>query len=212
MGDEAKNVADVAKNAPAAKKKGNALAITALVFSALFFLPGANFVGIILGIIALATGRSKTISIVAICLGAFMVFMTGIYAAIAIPAFMKYVRRSKTVEASMNTRAIGSAIAALPAVEWAKLTESDWTPPGTACGQPRDKFPADAAAFAAEPWQTLGFQVAEAHYYQYRVRRNDHGFVVEARGDLDCDGKFSHFARDVSAEGVGALTTEDELE
>ena len=197
---------------PAAKKKGNGLAITALVLSAVFFLPIVPFFGLVLGIIALATGRSKPISIVAVCLGAFFTLMTGVYAAIAIPAFMKYIRRSKTVEASMNTRQMADAVARLSAQQWAQLAESDWTPAGSACAQPNQKFPANAAAFAGEPWATLGFGVSDPHYYQYRLRRNDGGFVVEARGDLDCDGKFSRFARAVKPDGVGPLTTEDELE
>ena len=63
-----------------AKKKGNGLAITALVLSSVFFLPIIPFFGLVLGIIALTTGRSKPMSIVAICLGAFFTLMTGIYA------------------------------------------------------------------------------------------------------------------------------------
>jgi hypothetical protein len=206
-----------AANAPppptiAAKKKGNGLAITALVLAALFFLPIIPFFGLVLGIIALATGRSKPISIVAVCLGAFFTLMTGVYAAIAIPAFMKFVRRSKTVEASTNTRVLADAVARLSAQQWSALAESDWTPAGSACGQPNGKFPANAAAFAGEPWATIGFGVSDPHYYQYRVKRDAGGFVVEARGDLDCDGKFSRFARAVKPDGAGPLQTEDELE
>jgi Tfp pilus assembly protein PilE len=197
---------------PAAKKKGNGLAITALVLSAVFFLPIIPFFGLVLGIIALATGRSKPISIVAVCLGAFFTLMTGVYAAIAIPAFMKYIRRSKTVEASMNTRLLADGVARLSAQQWAELADSDWTPAGTACGQPNGKFSADASAFRGEPWATIGFSVADPHYYQYRVRRDANGFVAEARGDLDCDGKFSRFSRVVKPDGAGPLQTEDELE
>jgi hypothetical protein len=197
---------------PVTKKKGNGLAITALVLSSVFFLPIIPFFGLVFGIIALTTGRSKPMSIVAICLGGFFTLMTGMYAAIAIPAFMKYIRRSKAMEARTNTRAIADAIAAKPALEWAKLAESDWTPPVTACGQPNDRYPADPAVFAGEPWSSLGFQIDGTHYYQYRIRRDPHGFVVEAQGDLDCDGKLAHFARTVAADGPGPLTTENELE
>lgn len=193
-------------------KKGNALAITALVLAAMFFLPFIPFVGLVLGIIALSTGRSKPISIVAICLGAFFTLIMGVYAAIAIPAFQSFIRHSKAAEPRANLASIARAISEKPAIEWAKLAESDWTPAGTACAQPNHKFAADPAAFAGEPWASLGFSVAEAHYYQYRIRRDPHGFVVEARGDLDCDGKFSHFQRKIDAEGPGPLTTDDELE
>jgi disulfide bond formation protein DsbB len=195
-----------------AKPKGNGLAITALVLSAVFFLPIIPFFGLVLGIIALVTGRSKPMSIVAICLGAFFTLMTGLYAAIAIPAFMKYMQRAKSVEATMNTRAIANDVAQLSAQQWSALAESDWTPAGSACAQPQHKFAADAAAWQREPWSTLGFSVATPHYYQYRLKRDAQGFVVEARGDLDCDGKFSHFARAVRPDGGGPITSEDELE
>jgi hypothetical protein len=197
---------------PPATKKGNGLAITALVLSSVFFLPIIPLFGLVLGIIALTTGRSKPMSIVAICLGAFFTLMTGLYAAIAIPAFMKYIRRSKTMEARMNTRTLANAVAALDAAQWSKLADSDWTPATSACGQPNDRYAADPKAFAGEPWATLGFGVSEPHYYQYRLRRAGDGFVAEARGDLDCDGKFSHFARSIAPDGVGELTSEDELE
>ena len=70
--------------------------------SALFFLPIVPLVGLVLGIVALTTGRSKPISIVAICLGAFFTLMMGVYAAIAIPAFMKFTERAKEAEARVE--------------------------------------------------------------------------------------------------------------
>jgi hypothetical protein len=190
----------------------NGLAITAVVFSALFFIPLASIVGLVLGIVALASGRNKAMSIVAICLGGFFSFFIGIYAAIAIPAFIKFVRRSKSTEAMMNTRQLADRVAAMPAEDWAKLADADWTPAGSACGNVGNKFAANPAAWAGEPWKTLGFAVETPHYYQYRVARESQGFVVEARGDLDCDGIFSRFARHVTPAGPGPVETENEIE
>ncbi len=189
-----------------------ALAVTALVLSCLFFIPLVPTIGLVLGIVALATGRAKTISIVAVCLGAFFTFFIVIEAAVAIPAFMKYIRRSKSVEATMNTRRLATTLAAMPAADWAKLPDADWTPPGSACGQPNQRFAPDPQAFAGEPWRTLGFSVDDPHYYQYRVARSGNGFVVEARGDLDCDGLFSRFSIAVTPDGPGPLSTENEIE
>jgi disulfide bond formation protein DsbB len=193
-------------------KKGNGLAVTALVLACLFFLPPLSLIGLVLGIVALATGRSKPISIVAICLGGFFTLIIGIEVAVAIPAFMKYIRRSKTVEATMEVRRISDSLMAMEAQQWASLPETDWTPPGTACGQPQNRFAADPAPWQAEPWKSLGVSMDQAHFYQYRVTRTEHGFLVEARGDLDCDGQMSHFSRQVSPDGVGPLETADELE
>ena len=68
------------------------------------------------------------------------------------------------------------------------------------------------AAWEGEPWKTLGFALDEAHYYQYRVTRDGGGFVVEARGDLDCDGVFGRFSRQVTPDGVSPLQSEKEIE
>jgi hypothetical protein len=196
---------------PVAKPK-TGLAVTALVFSSLFFLPLFSIVGLVLGIIALTTGRNKALSIVAICLGAFFTFFLGIYAAVAIPAFMKFVRRSKAVEATMNLRQLTERFAALPAEDWARLPDADWTPAGAACGQANNKFAANPAPWQAEPWKTLAFAVDTPHYYQYRVARESQGFVVEARSDLDCDGIFSRYTRHVTPAGPSPLETENEME
>jgi len=180
----------------ATAKKGNGLAITALVLSSVFFLPIIPFFGLVLGIIALTTGRSKPMSIVAICLGAFFTLMTGIYAAIAIPAFMKYVERAKESEARMNLSALANAAAALDEKQAAELPDADWTPAGSACAQPDHKFAADAAAWQREPWHTLGFSIERPHYFQYRASRVSGGFRFEARADLRCNGRFTELSRD----------------
>src|SRR4051794_21304705 len=99
---------------PAAVKKppSATLAIVALVLSSLFFVPFAPLIGVILGIVALVKARQggtpRTLAIIAVSVGPLcMLFNLGMCAGIAIPAFMKYVRRSKTVEATMNVRRLG---------------------------------------------------------------------------------------------------------
>lgn len=177
-------------------KKGNGLAITALVLSAMFFLPIIPLFGLVLGIIAIATGRSKPMSIVAICLGGFFTLMTGIYAAVAIPAFLKYVERSKTVEARVHLTSLATAAAALDEKQAAELPDADWTPAGNACAQPDHKYAVDAAAWQREPWRTLGFSIDRPHFFQYRATRVGGGFRFEARADLRCNGHVTELSRD----------------
>jgi hypothetical protein len=193
-------------------KKGNGLAITALVLSALFFLPLVPLVGVILGIVALTTGRSKPISIVAICLGAFFTLTMGLYAAIAIPAFMKYVKRSQALEARATVRNIATTLRAADSHQWAALPDSEWTPAGSVCAQPEHKLPADPAAWQVEPWKTLGFSLDGASRYQYRVARESQGFRVDARGDLDCNGVTSLFTAHVTPDETSPITVDHDGE
>ena len=180
----------------AATKKGNALAITALVLSALFFLPLVPLIGLVLGIVALATGRSKSISIVAVCLGAFFTLMMGVYAAIAIPAFLKFIDRAKRAEATSSLSALAHAAAALDENQASELPDADWTPAASACTQPSHKYTVDAADWQREPWKTLQFQPVAPFYFQYRALRVSGGFRFEARADLKCDGHFTELSRD----------------
>jgi hypothetical protein len=198
--------------APPHPPKRNGLGITAVVFAALFFIPLAPLIGLILGIVTLATRRNKTLGIVAVCLGGFFTLFLGVEVAIAIPAFMRYVRRSKTVEATMNLRRIGDGVLALDATQWPKLSDSDWTPAQSPCTQPAGKFAPNASLWQVDPWKAIGFSVDDPAYYQYRLRRNGQGFVIEAQGDLDCDGVLSHFSRQVAPDGLGALQSENEIE
>ncbi len=160
--------------------------------------------------------------------GAF-VPMIGIASAVAIPAFTKYIRRSKTVEATVNVRKLydgavawaeGQANRKKPGFAFPRST--GWTPSRGCCGQPGDKCAPDPKAWKDPTWQALGFSVDDPHHYQYRVTSDGKGrkarIVVEARGDLDCDGKFSSFKRtgtigeDGAISGGSGLEIHDEME
>lgn len=197
-------------------KKGGTLGVVALIFSALFFVPLAPLIGLILGIVALVTAPpgKKTVPIVAVAIAPVtLFFLQGILAAVAIPSFMKYTRRSKSVEAVMNVRSVADAVAMRIGERVALPPETDWTPPGRACDQENGKFPPSASeAFRDGTWRALGVQ-PEVSRYQLRLRREGDAIVVEARGDLDCDGDHSLFARTVSSDGqISPLRTEREIE
>jgi hypothetical protein len=154
--------------------------------------------------------------------------LVGVGAAVAVPAFLTYVKRSKTVEATANVRRLADAAASYAEANAGKKkakfsfpASTDWTPAKGCCGQPGDRCVPDAAAWAAATWKALGFSVDEGHLYQYRVQSTGKGpkakLVVEARGDLDCDGKFSSYKREVTVDGQGtasisSLKSSDDVE
>jgi type II secretory pathway pseudopilin PulG len=193
------------------------LAIFALVMSCLFFVPLFPLIGLTLGIVALVRsrpGQPRGVAIAAVAVGpvAFF-FLQGICAAIAIPSFMKYIRRSKVVEARLNVRRLAN-LAVQYQAEHARLPPAvDWTPAGSACGQEHNRFAPDPRAWSVAPWSDLQFSVDTPHYYQYRIETVGPGEIaVEARGDLDCNGTFSHFTHTVGPGGVGELAVMHELE
>lgn len=95
-----------------------------------------------------------------------------------------------------------------------------WTPAKACCKQAGSKCVVDAAIWKAAPWGKLHFGISDPHLYQYRYRARGKGkkasVMVEARGDLDCDGKFSSYklsGRVVKGKvSFGAIKVKDALE
>lgn len=141
----------------------------------------------------------------------------GVLSAVAIPAFTRYVKRSKTAEATANVTMISTALTQqlndTPAAR-RRLVAIPATP---AAAPSEAKYPANPAAWATPAWRRVGFSIDVGHYYQYRVDVDGRCYVVAASGDLDGDGTRSTFSRRVcpGADGryaAGDITIQNELE
>ena len=151
-----------------------------------------------------------------------VVAIIGILAAVAIPAFMKYIRRSKTVEATMNIRKIYDSSVAYYEAEHADPTGAvinrqfpttkAWTPAANCGKQPGGKCaPATFKSQWVDPtWMSLNFSVDDPFYYQYQYTSNgtdsSSTFSAEAQGDLNGDGNFSLFRRNGSVTSDNNVT------
>ena len=129
-------------------------------------------------------------------------FYGGAAAAIAIPAFIKYVRRSKASEARHNVRRIADGARTYheqhrkQGRRFAFPATTEWTP-AVDCCKGGGKCAPDAVAWSHPTWKALGFALTEPHYYQYRFVSEGKGkkarFTALARGDLDCNKTHSTF-------------------
>jgi type IV pilus assembly protein PilA len=138
-----------------------------------------------------------------------VVAIIGILAAVAIPAFMKYIRRSKTVEATMNVRKLFDSSVSYFEGEHANATgnaiakqfptSAGITPSATCCGQTGDKCAPAPTNFSAETWSALNFSVDDPFYFRYQYdssgTETDSKFGAWAFGDLDCDQILSTYER-----------------
>src|SRR5262245_215434 len=110
-----------------------------------------------------------------------VVAIIGILAAVAIPAFMKYIRRSKTVEATTNLRKLYDSSVSYFESEHAnkaqqiiakQFPDPEVDTPGTnpCCGQPGDKCDPTklSAKWKTATWAALNFSVDDPHYFWYR--------------------------------------------
>jgi type IV pilus assembly protein PilA len=149
-----------------------------------------------------------------------VVAIIGILAAVAIPSFMKYIRRSKTTEASMNIRKLFDSSVAYFEAEHTDSTGSTLpkqfpvaagpAPTATCCGQPGGKCRPDNTVWTAPSWMSLNFSVDDAFYFQYQYASagTDTGstFRADAYGDLNCDTVLSTFERTGSIDSAMNVT------
>lgn len=149
--------------------------------------------------------------IVLIVLAALSVPVIGIMAAVAIPAFLKFERKSKTSEAAINLKAMSDG-----AVYWYDAEHADkqgnpiekqfpctgkgWicTPSAKPCTGGNPLYTASPARWAGNTcWQHLKFAIVKAHRYRYCYKavgtKTAATFTVKAHADLDCDGTLSTY-------------------
>jgi type IV pilus assembly protein PilA len=156
-----------------------------------------------------------------------VVAIIGILAAIAIPAFVNYVKRSKTSEAGANLKSLFTGAAAYYEREnWTQglvqpgnaaaasvhCTVDDATPSWDATDS---KYVVNWSAEAAS-YGSLNFAPADPLYFEYHINELPGGgscgnaiatamYTFTAIGDLDNDNDESTFALEVGSNGENAL-------
>jgi type IV pilus assembly protein PilA len=144
-----------------------------------------------------------------------VVAIIGILAAVAIPAFLEYMKRGKTTEASLNLNKIGKAakrvkgeIGTFPVESGALLPHTTGTCCGDSGGTPQinNKCTPTPASFSdGAGWSHLEFSVDEPSIYSYQFIGVAGGsvFTAYAVGDADCDAAKATFTLAGSTTGAG---------
>lgn len=127
-----------------------------------------------------------------------VVAIIGILAAVAIPAFMGYLAKSKGSEAELNLNKIAKASKVFWGEHTSFPTTTTITPAAGACGATAvvngqsiaGKTYADPATWTGQTgWVELDFQVDEPGLFQYTYTGSSTTTATAtAAGDLDCDG------------------------
>jgi type IV pilus assembly protein PilA len=138
-----------------------------------------------------------------------VVAIIGILAAVAIPAFIKYIRKSKTVEATEGLDKIKTG-----AKQYFQADHYDTSgnllrkqfpasvslTPATRCCADSDTAPkcnADASDWNVAGWRELHFQLSDPHYFNWSWgsagTNTGSTFTATAEGDLDCDNTRSSY-------------------
>ncbi len=167
-----------------------------------------------------------------------VVAIIGVLSAVAIPSFMKYIRRSKTTEASMNLRKLYDSSVTYYEAEHADATGNiltkqfpntkAWTPPqGQCCAETGQKCapPAHITDWTDPTWQALNFSIDDPFYYSYSANQAvgtgvaiSDRYDLQASGDLNCNALYSLFRRSATVDsnfairGGSGLYIQNELE
>jgi type IV pilus assembly protein PilA len=164
-----------------------------------------------------------------------VVAIIGILAAVAIPAFINYMKRAKTSEAAVNLKTITEGVIAYFDTEHGAMGVTHCVPASAVrvpAGLPTEakKSPqihTDAGNFGSDEWLATGWMPSEPFYYHYSWVQSlatcpiastvaaDVG-TSNAQGNLDGDLVYSSFSRTLStANGslfAGNIVRVDELE
>ena len=160
-----------------------------------------------------------------------VVAIIGILAAVAIPAFIKYLRQAKTAEAPANLKKIFDAAATYFDEEHpdrgVSTTVKERQFPGKAGPTPATP-PAGKKVFVAEAdwqsdeWRALKFEINDPIYFSYTFDSNGStgnaaAFTARAEADLDGDGTYSTYERaakvaNLKVIGSGGLYVDKPLE
>ncbi|MDX2018672.1 MAG: prepilin-type N-terminal cleavage/methylation domain-containing protein [Deltaproteobacteria bacterium] len=139
-----------------------------------------------------------------------VVAIIGILAAVAIPAFSKYIKKSRTAEATQTLNKLwqGSVAyyeadhndTATGAILIKQFPASATPEAAKCCTQTGMKCPGAAAIYNTDnSWAALNFSLADGHYYRPLYSgagaNTSSTFTAEAEGDLDCDGTLAQFRR-----------------
>jgi hypothetical protein len=185
---------------PATKSSG--LAIAALVCSLLMCVPIFPLLGIVLGIVVMVKARQapgrpgEGLGIAAIAVGAVGIIVSlGVSSALAIPAFISYIRNAKIAEAETELSVMARQAQAYHD-EHGRFPDTTPVTPEISCAEsPDGRCRPGPGDWSHPTWQALGFSMRAPHYFQYQFVNGGSDYTVRAHADLDADGIMSTFER-----------------
>lgn len=150
-----------------------------------------------------------------------VVAIIGVLAAIAIPAYMEYTRKSKTSEAALNLNKIGKNEKTKFQAESTFTTQNSagvipTRPKSSGCcggsgatpGEMPNKCTPDQTGFKNDPaFSDIEFSVGEPSEYVYSYTGGSRSATAYAIGDLDCNKEEATWRLELKALSDGATAT-----
>jgi prepilin-type N-terminal cleavage/methylation domain-containing protein len=159
-----------------------------------------------------ALRRSAGFSLVELMI---VIAIVGVLSAIALPAFSRYVKKSRTAEAVGQLNKMWSGSISYYEADHAdtggtilpkQFPGAGLTAPqeATCCGQPGDKCLASSTVYDDHIWEALSINARDTHSFRPVYAsvgiHTSAAFVASTYGDLDCDSILSTFQRNGSVD------------
>ncbi len=151
-----------------------------------------------------------------------VVAIIGLLAAIAIPAFSRYVRKARTSEAvgQLNKEWVGSLAyyESDHTVAFGKVLTKEFPGPSAAWASAREcgcltgaACPGNNPIWASDPvWKALDFAMPDPHHYMPGYSASGTGvaakFTAFSKGDMNCNGTLAEFTRAGVINSIGDVT------
>jgi len=121
-----------------------------------------------------------------------VVAIIGILAAVAIPAFLDYMKRSKSGEAELTLNVIDKSNVREFSENGGYLVATQGATPGSTCctqdfGGAKRCANVSADWIGVAAWDALGVEMTKPFYFQYDYTGTATSYDAHAVGDLDCD-------------------------
>jgi type II secretory pathway pseudopilin PulG len=114
---------------------------------------------------------------------------SGVLAAIAIPAYLDFMKKAKVSEAVLELNMLRTQAKAAQLADGGFVVGSAGpTPAQSCCSFPNRKCPDDQGAWNDPIWSGLDFRVDGPQNFRYQYRATATELLATAIGDLDCDG------------------------
>ena len=137
-----------------------------------------------------------------------VVAIIGILAAVAIPAFMDYMKKGKRSEAELNLNAIAKSNKSEFTTNASYVTTSVGATPAVPCCTQNFNNTKKCAVVVADwqgeaTWDALDFEISEPNYFQYAYTGVAGGltYTATATGNLDCDAASITFTLNGTSNG-----------
>jgi hypothetical protein len=140
------------------------------------------------------------------------VWVVGVLAAVAVPAFLTYIKDSKSAEAKLNLKWIGDGALTFSSSVNYDPSPADLTAAGSAAPSSRNHYPIVAKKvctssggsleqksvpnmtdFESSPWRELRFTINKPHFYTYCYESSPDGSTFKATAFTSKDPQFSGY-------------------